>query len=97
MVFPQHIESSPFEIRSKDVWETKHLRQMKFILDDCMDAVLKDINNTPLLSVCHDDVMHFGNGILRSDVHWPSLTGGVVFKTFLGTFEFSSPLFHHAV
>ena len=49
--FPQHVESSPFEIRSKDVWETKHLRQMKFILDNCMDAVLKDIHNTPLL-VC---------------------------------------------
>ena len=47
-------------------------------------------------SVCHDDVMNLGNGLLYGDGDWPSRTG-VVFQTLPAMFEFSSPLLHHAV
>ena len=44
-----------------------------------MDAVLGDAQlsgNVMLryLSVCHDDVMNFDNGLLCGDVDWPPLT-----------------------
>ena len=72
-----------------------------FVVDDCMDVVLGDtqLSGSVILrysSVCHDDVMNRGNGLLCGDGDWPSQMG-VVFQTLPATFEFSSPLLHHAV
>ena len=74
---------------------------MKFVVDDCMDAVLGDtqlIGNAILRysSVCHGDVMNLGNGLLCSDSDWPSLMG-VVFQTIPTMFEFSIPILHHVI
>ena len=49
---------------------------MKFVADDCMDAVLKDTQPSGNVmfrysSVCHDDVMHLGNCQLCGDADWP--------------------------
>ena len=49
---------------------------MKFVADNCMDAVLGDTqlgDNVIFLhlSVCHDDVMNIGNGHLCGDSDWP--------------------------
>ena len=78
---------------------------MKNVVDDCMDAVLGDtqLRGNVILcysSVCHVHVVNLGNGLLCGDGGWPSLGGGggdVVFQTLPATFEFSSPLLHHAV
>ena len=74
---------------------------MKFVVDDCMDAVLGDTQlsgNVTLhySSVCHDDVMNLGNGLLCGYGDWPSRME-VVFQTLTASFEFGSPLLHHAV
>ena len=74
---------------------------MKFVVDDCMDAVLGDaqLSDNIILrysSVCYGDVMNLGNGLLCGDCDWPSRTV-VVFQTIPATFEFSNPLLHHAV
>ena len=74
---------------------------MKFIVDDCMDAVLGDtqLSGNVMLrysSVCHDDVTDLGNGLLCGDCHWPSRMG-VVFQTLPATFEFSIPCLRHTV
>ena len=50
---------------------------MKFVVDDCVDEVLGDtqLSGNVILrysSVCHDDVMDFGNGVLCGDGDWPS-------------------------
>ena len=64
-IFPWHVEPSLFQIRSKTFWDTTcwHLRHMKFVVDDCMDVVLGDVMLC-YSSVCHDEVMNFGNGLL---------------------------------
>ena len=74
---------------------------MKFVVDDCMNAVLgytKLSGNVILCysSVCHDVVMNLDNGLLCGDDDWPSLTA-VVFQTTPAMNEFNSPRFHHAV
>ena len=53
---------------------------MKFIVDDCMDAVLGDtkLSGNVMLrysSVCHDDVTNLSYGLLCDDGEWPSQTG----------------------
>ena len=53
---------------------------MKFVVDDCMNAVQRDtqFGGNVILhysSVCHD-VMNLDNGLLCGDGVWPSLTGG---------------------
>ena len=45
---------------------------MKFVVDDHMDAVLGDTQLSGIVmlcysSVCHDDVMNIGNGLLSGD------------------------------
>ena len=52
---------------------------MKFVVDDCMDAVLGNtsLSGNVMLrysSVCHDDVMNIGNGLLCGDSDLPSPT-----------------------
>ena len=54
---------------------------MKFVVDDCMDAVLGDtqLRGNVILhysSVCHVHVVNLGNGLLCGDGDWPSLGGG---------------------
>ena len=73
---------------------------MKFVVDDCMDAVLEDtllIGNVILCysSVCHDNVMNLGNDILYGD--GDAFSDGVVIQTIPAKFEFSILLLHHAV
>ena len=72
-----------------------------FVVDDCMDAVLGDIQQSDNImlcysSVCHNDVMNLGSSFLCGDGDWPFRTG-VVFQTLSVTFQFRSPLLHHAV
>ena len=67
---------------------------MKFVVDDCMDVVLGDTQLSGNVmfrfsSVCHDDVMNLGNGLLCGDGDWLSPTG-IVFQTIAATVEFSS-------
>ena len=74
---------------------------MKFVVDDFTDVVLRDtqLSGNVMLrysSVCHEDVMNLGNGLLCGDGDWPSRTG-VVFQTIPLTFGFSILLHHHAV
>ena len=74
---------------------------MKFVVGDCMDAVLGDtqLSGNSIHSyspVCHDDVINLGNGLLYGDGDWPSSTG-LVFQTNPVTFKFSIPLLHHVV
>ena len=74
---------------------------MNIVVDDCMDAVLRDtqLSGNVILrysSLCHDDVMNLDNGLLRGNGDWPSQTE-VVFQTYPVTFEFSSPLLHYAL
>ena len=62
---------------------------MKFVVDDCMDAVLGDtqLSGNVMLrysSVCHDDVMNLGNDVLCDDTDWPYRTG-IVFQTLPAT------------
>ena len=50
---------------------------MKFVVDDCMGAVLGDtqLRGNVMLrysSVCHDDVINRGNGHLCGTGDWPS-------------------------
>ena len=54
---------------------------MKFVVDDCIDEIQGDTQlsgNVTLhySSVCHDDVMNLGNGLLCGDGDSHSLTGG---------------------
>ena len=70
---------------------------MKFVVDACMDVVLGDtqLSHNVMLhysSVCHDDVINLGNGLLCGDDDRPSVTG-VVFQTLPTTFEFSIQFF----
>ena len=70
-------------------------------MDDCMEAVVghTQLSGNVILSyssVCLDDVMNLGNGLLCGDGDWPS-PSGVIFQTISATSEFSSPLLHHAV
>ena len=74
---------------------------MKFVVDVCMDAVLGDIQlsgNVTVCysSVCHDDVMNLGNGLVCGYGDWPSRTG-VVFQIIPATFESISPHLHNYV
>ena len=73
---------------------------MKFVVDDCMDAILEDtqLSGNVMLrysSVCPDDVMNLGNDLMCGDGDWPSLMG-IVFQTLPATVEFSSSFLHHA-
>ena len=74
---------------------------MKFVVNDDMDAFLGDTQLSDKVklrypSVCHDDVMNLGNGLLCGDGTWPAQVR-VIFHTFPAMFEFSSPLLHHTV
>ena len=74
---------------------------MKFVVDDNMDEVLGSTQHNGCVilsysSVCHDDVMNLGNGLLCGDGYWHSLTG-VIFQTIPATFEFNIPLLEGAV
>ena len=78
----------------------RHLGHMKFVVDDCIDAILGDtqLSGNVMLrysSVCHDDVMNLGNGLLFGDGDWPSPTW-FGFQTIPATFEFSIRLLHRS-